>query len=674
MKKLSFLILFFIYCGVNAQSYCTLADGNPSSVDNRTIFLPIWGEEMDANQHNQLLYHSDHLQPLLNAQITKITFYANLANESWGGATGTIKLMHTNATTLPQGSLNSTAATEVYTGAVAIVNNTMTFTFSTPFTYTGDNLLIDITTITQRVYRSAQFYGLPTDIPLGCRNGQPIRFFTKITFEYYAGSVQTYTITASNTSGGTISPVGAITVAENQNKRFEFAPDASYILSRVLVDNVENAEALTNSYHVFNNVTADHTIHAEFSPIATTHHTITATASTGGRITPSGSVIVPENENKRFEFTPSTNYALSRVLIDNVENGQALADGYYMFTNVTADHTIHAEFVATADIVVVNDGTNINATLPISTSYMDCSQHVQIIYPSGVLQGLTGRSIKKISYHANTAVETFGGVTGTIKIMHTTAANLTTSFVDVALATEVYSGPIAIADFLLSFDLSTPFTYTGGNLLIDITTTQGEPRNIVFYGTTANNLGRYSFDFEGIHHEQPHSAAPKTTFEYGSTPHTIVASASAGGSITPSGNVAVAENANKRFDFTPNANYKLHRVLVDNVENAGALTNSYYIFNNVTTNHTIHAEFTLIGAVSENLLQNVHVYTHHNTLYIINEKHIPLKALEIIEITGRRVYHSNTVSNAISLDLTKGIYIVRLMSDDAVLNTKIIVP
>jgi len=70
---------------------------------------------------------------------------------------------------------------------------------------------------------------------------------------------------------------------------------------------------------------------------------------------------------------------------------------------------------------------------------------------------------------------------------------------------------------------------------------------------------------------------------------TIVASAGADGSITPSGSVAVVPGANQSFDLTPNAGFQVEDVLVDG-GSVGAV--SSYAFNNVAADHTISATFS----------------------------------------------------------------------------------
>src|SRR3989344_501102 len=72
--------------------------------------------------------------------------------------------------------------------------------------------------------------------------------------------------------------------------------------------------------------------------------------------------------------------------------------------------------------------------------------------------------------------------------------------------------------------------------------------------------------------------------------HTITASASAGGTIFPSGNVSVADGANKTFFITPNAGYVIDTLTVD--ASPAAIASSY-TFTNVVMNHTIAVAFAL---------------------------------------------------------------------------------
>lgn len=63
--------------------------------------------------------------------------------------------------------------------------------------------------------------------------------------------------------------------------------------------------------------------------------------------------------------------------------------------------------------------------------------------------------------------------------------------------------------------------------------------------------------------------------------YNITATAYSGGTITPAGSVAVSKGGNQTFTITPNAGYKVGRVVVDG-RYKGAITT--YTFTNITSN------------------------------------------------------------------------------------------
>jgi hypothetical protein len=93
--------------------------------------------------------------------------------------------------------------------------------------------------------------------------------------------------------------------------------------------------------HRFLNVMANHTIHVVF---AADNFTILASASQGGVINPNGAVAVPFGTDKTFYFTAENGYYLAHVLIDGINNSDAVVAGMYHFTNVSDNHTISAQF------------------------------------------------------------------------------------------------------------------------------------------------------------------------------------------------------------------------------------------------------------------------------------------------------------------------------------------
>jgi len=216
----------------------------------------------------------------------------------------------------------------------------------------------------------------------------------------------TYTLSASAGAGGSISPSGNVTVSQGGSQTFTFAANSGYSISAVTVDG--QSKGILPSY-VFSNVTAAHTISVSFAanigpagytwcagengsftlpgtcdvaygangsfnylygksgtitfnnatfgdPISGVvksgfykatagQYTLTASAGSGGAISPSGGIKVNQGASQTFIITPSAGYQVSAVTVDGANVG---AVGSYTFSNVTTTHTISASFAAIA--------------------------------------------------------------------------------------------------------------------------------------------------------------------------------------------------------------------------------------------------------------------------------------------------------------------------------------
>jgi len=86
-------------------------------------------------------------------------------------------------------------------------------------------------------------------------------------------------------------------------------------------------------------------------------YTITASAGSGGSISPSGAVSVNCGDSQTFTITPDTGYHISDVLVDDSSVG---AVSSYTFSAVDKDHTIAATFTQdeyTLTVTVVGSGS-----------------------------------------------------------------------------------------------------------------------------------------------------------------------------------------------------------------------------------------------------------------------------------------------------------------------------
>lgn len=86
------------------------------------------------------------------------------------------------------------------------------------------------------------------------------------------------------------------------------------------------------------------------------------------------------------------------------------------------------------------------------------------------------------------------------------------------------------------------------------------------------------------------------SFAFTKDAYVIEASASAGGVITPSGTQIVPAGEDLSFSVTPQAGYRVVRLLVDGEAVEGENRMTGYRFGRVARDHTIHAEFAQIAA------------------------------------------------------------------------------
>ncbi len=101
-------------------------------------------------------------------------------------------------------------------------------------------------------------------------------------------------------------------------------------------------------------------------------HTITASAGTGGSITPSGTVVVIDGASQLFTITANSLYEIRNISVDGVS--QPASSGY-TFTNIIADHTISATFGVVPPVASFT-GTPLSGTAPLLVTFTDSSLNI----------------------------------------------------------------------------------------------------------------------------------------------------------------------------------------------------------------------------------------------------------------------------------------------------------
>ena len=170
--------------------------------------------------------------------------------------------------------------------------------------------------------------------------------FTNVTANHTIAAtfaINSYAITASAGSGGSISPSGVQTVDHGSSIAFAITPSGGYHIADVLVDGASVGDVAS---YTFTGVTAAHTIAASFAPDTPGSFTISPSAGAGGSISPAVvQTVASGGSSPAFTITPSGGYHIADVLVDGSSVG---AVGSYTFTGVVANHTIAASFAADA--------------------------------------------------------------------------------------------------------------------------------------------------------------------------------------------------------------------------------------------------------------------------------------------------------------------------------------
>ena len=181
IKRLLLIAALLVPWVTNAQTTVTVADGTATNG-----YIPVYGFYADDDQHNQIVYPASMLSDLSGGMITGMTFYmSSPASSAWGGS-ATISIMEVSGTTVTS-ILPTTGATEVWTGTVNGNTSTWAITFTTPYTYGGGNLLIDIDYVTAGSYSSCSWTGVSQTGGSYCTYGSSSYaedFLPKVTFEY----------------------------------------------------------------------------------------------------------------------------------------------------------------------------------------------------------------------------------------------------------------------------------------------------------------------------------------------------------------------------------------------------------------------------------------------------------------------------------------------------------
>ena len=180
--------------------------------------------------------------------------------------------------------------------------------------------------------------------------------------------------------------------------------------------------------------------------------------------------------------------------------------------------------------LTVADSTATNAYVPVYGNYMDDPLGCQSIYPASMLTDMVGENILSLSYYVSSGSSSGWGSDKPmlVKLMIVTENDLSAGYIDVTNATTVYNGTISSGDVTadggFTVNFTTPFMYTGGNLLVSFQINPNDVggysaiywygKNITAASRSGYGDGNYNYTASGT----VRNFLPKTTFMYGTPP------------------------------------------------------------------------------------------------------------------------------------------------------------
>ena len=221
--------------GEGTSSYSNVVSFTPTNAYTLTVndgtttnsYVPVYGTWVDSYTKCQFIIPASELEDMQYGNISKMTFYSNTENKTWGAAEFDILLAEVDNTTFESATLVDWDGMElVYQGAVSVSNNKMEIVFDNDYQYTGGNLLVGFHQTVKGTYSSINWYGVSsTNSAIGgyesnAKSLNVQNFLPKTTFAYLPGEAPACakpTDLTVNYTGGTTAEVTWEGEAETYN-------------------------------------------------------------------------------------------------------------------------------------------------------------------------------------------------------------------------------------------------------------------------------------------------------------------------------------------------------------------------------------------------------------------------------------------------------------------------
>ncbi len=187
-------------------------------------------------------------------------------------------------------------------------------------------------------------------------------------------------------------------------------------------------------------------------------------------------------------------------------------------STVPADYWLHySQYPRGVPSLTVADGTATNGYVPVYGYYTDNYLRCQMIYPASMLTTMAGGTIEGLTFYSSTTNTTWNNTSFQVSMAEVPQTSFATTAWSSAELTQVYSGSLYISGGQMSLVFDEPFSYHGGNLLVEVVNSApGSYQSAYFYGivsTGASLQGNNSISVGSINPSQ-RNFLPKTKFSY----------------------------------------------------------------------------------------------------------------------------------------------------------------
>ena len=454
-----------------AEESLLVCDGTATSGYLPIAYAGAYGE---SNPRHQMIYPAELLADLDGGTITGLTFYTQQSIMCNQG-TFNVLIGETSQTSYSGSNLVSGLTTVVNHRAPQTGGTEFVVNFDNDYKYQGGNLVIEfyINENLYPYYASLYFYGQNQSTNTGYGYGGARTFLPKVAISYEPGTLEPYKIKVDPTS-------------------------------------IDFGKTTPNT-SITKNVTVTNKGSNPITPVVTGLTAPFSTTYTPAAIANNETATIP------IVYKPTTTGEFDCLF--NVGDADGNIDPVEVIVSGTC-----------ANEITVADGTTTDGHLPVYGNWFDADYQInQMLYSQDMLTGLVGKDIKSMTFYAPDGLKFYrNGNTATVtfKLANMDAntplftsqpyhkdANFTA---ETTITMPGQAEAAAITEWKITFD--NPFTYTGGDLLLEVNTVKGSYGGTYFTGIeTAGYQSYYQYNSNAYNYD----FLPKITFnieDSGETP------------------------------------------------------------------------------------------------------------------------------------------------------------